>query len=180
MGLLSLPEMTKIVDATAGPVTTNGGVTADYVSIKNCARLYIVVNLTQAVGHATLLTPRRATAVDGSGVVVLGTNIRIWANEDTAASDTLVSQTAALNFTVANDIKKKMVVFEIDVMALGFTSASPGVGLALMTRCRGSVAYDVVNLLVADSSQATNFISANYFLTDLRFQQATPPAAITD
>lgn len=168
MGLLSLPEMTQIVDATAGPVTTNGGVTADYVSIKNRARLYIVVNLTQAVGHATLLTPRRATAVDGTGVVVLATNVRIWANEDTAASDTLVSQTAALNFTVANDIKKKMVVFEIDVMALGFTSASPG------------IVYDVVNLLVADSSQATNFISANYFLTDLRFQQATPPAAITD
>ena len=132
------------------------------------ARLYIVVNLTQAVGHATLLTPRRATAVDGTGVVVLVTNVRIWVNEDTAASDTLVSQTAALNFTVANDIKKKMIIFEIDVSALGFTTATPG------------VPYDVVNLLVADSSQATNFISANYYLTDLRFQQATPPAAITD
>ena len=168
MGLLSLPEQTKIVDATAGPVTSNGAVTADYVSVKNCARLYIVINLTQAVAHATLLTPQRATAVAGTGVVVLATNVRIWANEDTAASDTLVSQTAALNYTVTNDIKKKMVVFEIDVAALGFTSASPG------------VPYDVVNLLVADSSQATNFISANYFLTDLRFQQATPPAAITD
>ena len=158
--LFSLPEQTKLVDATAGPVTTNGGVTADYVSVKNAGRAYIVVNLTQAAGHATVLTPQRATAVAGTGATGLGTAVRIWANEDTAASDTLVAQTAATSYTVTNDIKKKMVVFEIDLQKLGNT-------------------YDVIGLTVSDSSQATNFVCANYVLTDLRYQQATPPAAIT-
>ena len=77
MALFSLPEQTKIVDATAGPVTTNGGVTADYVSVKNAGRLYIVCNLTQAVSHATALTPKRATAVAGTGVAALGTAAKI-------------------------------------------------------------------------------------------------------
>ena len=161
MALFSIPEMTKLVAATAGPVTSNGGVTADYVSIKNAGRLYIVVSLDQAVGHAIVLTPKRATAVDGTGVVNLGTAVRIWANEATGTSDTLVSQTAATSYTVSNDIKAKQVVFEIDLHALGNT-------------------FDVVGLVVADSSQATNFVSALYILTDIRYQQATPPAAITD
>ena len=168
MGLFSLPEQTKIVDATAGPVTSNGGVTADYVSVKNAGRLYIVCNLTQAVGHATVLQPRRATAVDGTGVVDIGVSCRIWANEDTATSDTLVAKTAATSYTVGAGATKMLVIFEIDVQKLGFTSASPGVG------------YDVVGLTFSDSSQATNFVCANYFLTDIRYQQATPPAAITD
>jgi len=161
MALFSLPEQTKIVDATAGPVTTNGGVTADYVSVKNAGRLYIVCNLTQAVGHATALTPKRAQAVAGTGVTGLGTAVRIWSNEDTATSDTLVAQTAATSYTVGTGVKKMQVIFEIDLHALGNT-------------------YDVVGLAVADSSQATNFVCANYFLTDIRYQQATPPAAITD
>ena len=112
MGLLSLPEQMKIVDATAGPVTTNGGVIGDYISIKNAGRLYIVCSLTQAVGHATLLTPQRATAVVGSDVTALANNVRIWANEDTASSDTLVLQTAALNFTVNSSVSKKMIIFD--------------------------------------------------------------------
>ena len=161
MSLFSLPEQTKIVDATAGPVTSNGGVTADYVSVKNAGRLYIVANLTQAVGHATVLAPQRATAVAGTGVVAIATAVRIWANEDTAASDTLVAQTAAVSYTVSADIKKKMVVFEIDLHALGNT-------------------YDVIGLTFSDSSQATNFVCANYYLTDIKYQGATPPAAITD
>lgn len=157
----SLPEQTKIVDALAGCVTSNGGVTADYVSVKNAGRVYVVCNLAQLVGHATVLTPKRATAVDGTAVTGLGTAVRIWANEDTGASDTLVAQTAATSYTVSADVKKKQVVFEIDLQALGNI-------------------YDVVGFTVSDSSQATNFVSANYFLTDLRFQQATPPSAITD
>ena len=35
----------------------------------------------------------------------------IWANEDTATSDTLVAQTAAVTYNVTNDIKKKQVIF---------------------------------------------------------------------
>jgi len=158
----TLTELFKIVDATAGPVTTNGGVTADYVSLKTAHKVYIVIQLTQAVGHATLLTPRQASAVAGTGVKVLTAGVRIWANEDTAASDTLVQQADAVNYTVTNDIKKKLVIFEIDPDAMDIAGG-----------------FDVLGLLVGDSSQATNFIAATYWLAN-RYAGATPPSAIVD
>ena len=158
----TLAELYKIVDATAGPVTTNGGVTGDYVTLKNAHRAWIVVQLTQAVGHATALTPKQASAVAGTGVKNLSVACRIWANEDTVASDTLVEQTAATSYTVTNDIKKKIVIFEIDPEDFDVAGG-----------------FDVLGLAVADSSQATDFVSATYWLAN-RYLQATPPAAITD
>ena len=157
----NLPEATKIVQLT-GPVTTNGGVTSDYVSLKNAIKAWIVVDMNQAVGHATLLTPKQASAVDGTGAKALTNNINIWANEDVAASDTLASQTAAKNYTVTNDIKKKQIVFEIDVAGLDLANS-----------------FDCVNLVSADSSQATNFINATIYI-DTRYKEDVPPAAITD
>lgn len=156
---VSLPEQFKIVDATAGPVTTNGGVTCDYVSLKNVKYAWIVLQFTQAAGHATAITPKRATAVDGTGVANLGTAAEIWQNADTAASDTLVKATSATSLTLANDVKKKLVIFGVDPAALG--------------------AYDVLGCAIADSSQATNFVSATYIL-ETKYAQGTPPAAITD
>lgn len=161
-GNISLSENFKIVAATAGPVTSNGGVTCDYVSLKNVHKAWIVVTMDQAVGHATTITPKQATAVAGTGVKVLSTNVPIWANEDVAASDTLVAQTAAANYSVSADIKVKHVVFEIDAATLDMANS-----------------FDCIGCLVSDSSQATDFVNINYFLQE-RYAQATPPAAITD
>lgn len=157
----TLVEHFKIVDATAGAVTTNGGVTADYVTLKNAHRAWIVVQLTQAVGHATVLSPKQASAVAGTGVKAISA-CRIWANEDTAASDTLVEQTAATTYTVTNDIKKKLVVFEINPEDFDVAGG-----------------FDVLGFATSDSSQATNFVAATYWLAN-RYAQATPPTAITD
>jgi hypothetical protein len=159
----ALPEYFKIVDATAGPVTTNGGVTADYVSLKNVHKAYIVLQFTQAVGHATVVQPQVATAVAPTGATSITFSANWWENEDTAASDTLVAQTAATSMTVTNDIKKKQVIIEIDP-ALAVDQGAT---------------YDVLGFTVSDSSQATNFVSGQYFLVE-RYPQATPPAAITD
>lgn len=156
---MNLPETFKIVDASAGPVTTNGGVTFDYVSLKNCHKAWIVLQFTQAVAHATVVQPKRATAVDGTGVANIAHSAPIWANEDTATSDTFVAQTAGTSYTLTADIKKKQVIVEIDPAAIGD--------------------YDVLGCTVSDSSQATNFVSAQYILWT-RYPQATPPAAITD
>jgi len=150
----------KIVDASAGCVTTNGGVTCDYVSLKNCHKAWIVASFTQAVGHATVVQPQKATAVAPTGAVSITTAQEWWENEDTATSDTLVRQTAATSATVTNDIKKKQVIFEIDPASLGAT-------------------YDVMGCTISDSSQATNFVSVVYFL-EMRYAQAAPPVAITD
>ena len=155
-----LPQEFKIVDASAGCVTTNGGVTCDYVSLKNAHKAWIVCSFTQAVGHATVVQPQMATAVAPTGATSITTAQEWWENEDTATSDTLVKQTAATSATVTNDIKKKQVIFEIDPASFG-----------------GS--YDVLGCTISDSSQATNFVSVLYILQE-RYKQATPPAAITD
>ena len=162
VGNLTLPESFKIVDASGGPVTTNGGVTCDYVSLKNVHKAWIIASFTQAVGHATGIDPKQATAVAGTSAKALTTVAPIWANEDTATSDTLVAQTAAVTYNVTNDIKKKQVIFEID--PAGFDQAN---------------GFDVLGCTVDDSSQATDFVSVIYVLAE-RYQQGTPPAAITD
>ena len=154
-----LPERFKIVDASAGPVTTSGGVTFDYVSLKNVHMAYLSIQLTQAVGHATVIQPQMATAVTPTGATSITYSANWWENEDTAASDTLVKQTAATSATVTDDVKKKQVIFQIDPAQLGAT-------------------YDVLGCTVSDSSQATDFVSAQYFL-EMRYPQATPPTAIS-
>lgn len=158
----TLAENFKIVDATAGPVTTNGGVTADYVSLKNVHRAWIVLQFTQAVGHATGIDPTQSTAVAGTGVKATTALHRIWANEATATSDTLVQQTSAITYNVTNDIKKKIVIIEVDPEDFDVAGG-----------------FDVLGFTIDDSSQATNFVSGIYVLA-MRYTAATPPAAITD
>jgi len=159
--MLCLPENLKIVQL-ASPETTNGGKTSDCISLRDALRCWIVVELTQAVGHATLLTPQQCTGILPAGAKALSQNTPIWANEDCGASDTLVAQTAAKNFTVAATIKDKQVVFQIDPAALDQAGG-----------------FDCVQIVAADSSQATNFWSVTAYLQN-RYPQATPPTAITD
>lgn len=157
----SLVENFKIVAGTT-PVTTNGGVTGDYVSLKNVNKAWIIVSLTQAAAHATVLAPKQATAVDGTGVKVFANTLKINANEDVAASDTLAAQTAAVNYTVTADIKNKLVVFEIDPAKLDTTND-----------------FDCIGITVSDSSEATNFVEITYIL-DMKYKEDVPPAVITD
>lgn len=155
----TLPQEFKIVQGAA-PETTNSGKTADYVSVRNANWLWVIVELKQAVGHATAITLNRATAVAPTGGTTLATNVQCWLNEDCAATDTLVKQTDAKAVTVTNDVKNKQIVFGLDPATLGDT-------------------YDVVTVTAADSSQATNFWAVTYLL-DTKFKQATPPSAIVD
>ncbi len=156
---MNLPESFKIVQALA-PVTTNGGKTGDYVSLKNCHKAHVVVNLTQAVGHATQLSIKEATAVAPTGAQAMTATVPIWENEDCAASDTLVKQTDAANVSVSADIKNKQIVMEIDPAKL-------------------TAGYDCIAAVLSDSSQVSNIASITYLL-ETRYPQATPPPAITD
>ena len=155
----NLPFSHKIVSLSQGPVTTNGAITTDVVSLKNAIKATVIVDLTQAVGHASVITLKQATDV-AAGTNADGPASRIWANEDVAASDTLVAQTAALSYTVTNNIKKKQVVFEVDPASL-------------------TDGYDCIYFTIGDSSQATNFANITA-LIETNYQRATPPAAITD
>lgn len=155
----TLPEDFKLVDATAGPVTTNGGVTGAYVTLKGAIKAFLLLQFTQAVGHASVISIKKATAVAGTGVTT-GPTCRIWANEATATNDTLVAQTAGTSYTLTNDIAKKMVVIEFDPAQLGDS-------------------YDVAGFSIATSAQATNFVNGVWVLQP-RYAQATPPTAVVD
>lgn len=158
---LSLPEQFKIVAATPGPVTTNGGVTLDYVSLKNVHKAWIVLKFRQAVTHATVVQPQKATAVAPTGAVSITAVARWWKNADVSLTDTLVEQAAATSMAATAGTTHQLVVIEIDPDE--FASGE----------------FDVLGATISDSSQATNFVDANYILAT-RYPQANPPAAITD
>lgn len=156
------PEKNKIVQILQ-PKTTNAASNTVWISLKNAARAWIVVNLTQAVGHATVLTVNQATAVAGTGTKVLTNNTRIWANEDVAASDTLARAADAKNYTVAADVKNKQVVFEID----------PATCMDINN------GFDCIGVNVGASAQVTNFASAEA-IVEMKYQAAVPPSVIVD
>jgi hypothetical protein len=139
------------------PTTTNGGATSRRVSCKGAHKAFVVVELLQAVGDATTITLNQATAVTG-GSTAAGPSVPNWLNEDTAAGDTLTQLANANNVVVANNIKSKQIVFEVDPAAL--TNGDP-----------------YIFVTSSNSAQATNFMSATAYLLP-SYQQATPPTAV--
>lgn len=155
---ISIPTRIKIVQAFA-PKTTNAALTSQVITLKGAIRAWLVLHFTQAVGFASTPTIKQATDI-AAATNAAGPSCRVWANEDAAASDTLVAQTAGATYAVAADIKLKVVVFEIDPAA--FTDG-----------------YDCVYCTIATSSQATNFVAGDWLILP-NFQQATIPSAILD
>lgn len=153
----SITANMKVVQLLA-PTTTNGAATSRRVSMKGAHKAFIVVELKQAVGHATVLTLNQATAVTG-GSTATGPTVPNWQNDDTAAADTLTKNADAATVTVAADVKSKQAIFEVDPSRL-------------------STADPYIFVTSSDSSQATNFMSAVAYLLP-RYQQATPPTAVT-
>ena len=152
-----IPQTMKIVEA----ITPQAGaaITGDYVSLKNCPRCFVVVHINQAAVNTVAITIEKATAVAPTGSTAITTAVPIWANEDCAASDTLVRQTDAVSFTTSAAQKHKVIVFQVDADTLG--------------------AYDCITVKTG-ASDATNITSAMYYLSDFAYQQSTPPTAITD
>ncbi len=141
-------------------LTTNGGVTSLACTLKATLKAWLYIYLQNAVGFAQVITPFQATNV-AAGTTVALPAMPIWANEDCAATDTLVSKTAAAAFTTANVAKKKLIVFEIDPAIL-VTGTDTSIGVVL-----------------TDSSQATNFVTIVAHLWQAN-AVATPPSAILD
>jgi hypothetical protein len=154
----SLPTNRKIVQAFA-PKTTNAALTSQVITLKGAVKVWLVLHFTNAVGFASVPTIKQATDI-AAGTNAAGPTCRVWANEDTAATDTLVAQTAGASYTMAADVKNKIVVFEIDPASL-------------------TDGYDCIYCTIATSSQATNFVSGEFVIAP-NFQQATIPTAILD
>jgi hypothetical protein len=140
-----IPEGLFPVSGTR-PVTTNGGSTADYVSLKNVEMCWIVVHLAQTVGHATAITVNRATAVAPTGAVAIGNAVPIWYGNVSTTSSQLARQTDAVSYTLGAGVTGDVyIIFQIDPSELGST-------------------YDCIAAVSADSSQATNFWEVTYWM----------------
>jgi len=161
MSNVFLPEQFKIVSATAGCRTTNGGVTFDNICLKNAHRVWIVAHFRQAVAHATTIQPV-VGATDAACTTSITFSARWWKNVDVSSTDTLVAQTAGTSMACDAAATDHLMVIEIDpsdVVAQNKT-------------------YDWLGGTIATSAQATDFVSAVYYIKE-RYPQATPPVAIT-
>ena len=158
--MINLPEQFKIVDASAGAVTSNGGVTCDYVSLKNVNMAWILASFDQAVGHATVVQPQKATAVAPAGATSITVSVPNWENNATATLDAFTKNADATAVTLSADVAAHQVLVQIDPAQLGAT-------------------YDVMGCTISNSAQATNFVSVVYLL-EMRYAQALPPSVIAD
>jgi hypothetical protein len=158
---MNLVEKMKIVEALQ-PATDAAGRAGDYVSLKNCHMAFVVFHITQGNAATVALSINQATAVAPAGAVPITLPVKIWANQDCAAGDTLVRQTDAVNFTTSAALAHKIVVFQIDPATLNLAGG-----------------FDCI-AAVTGASNVDNITSAVYYLTEDRYKQATPPSAILD
>ena len=161
MGNFSLPVNCKIVSGTAGCVTTNGGITGDNISLRDAIKVWIVALFTQAASHATTIQPV-VGATDAGCTTSITFSAAWWKNADISTSDTLTAQTAGTSMACTAGTTNQLLVIEIDPADVAAQSAT----------------YDWLGFTIASSSQANNYAGIVYYVQD-RYQQATPPAAIT-
>ena len=122
------------------PVSNAGGLTSDYVSLKNAQMAWVDVHLSEVVGHATAFTIERATKVDGTGHVAIANAVPIWYGNVTTSTNALARQTDAVGYTMLVGVTGSVrIIFQIDPANLGCT-------------------YDVISFVSAASGQA-NLIS---------------------
>lgn len=158
----SLTAQAKLVQGLA-PAADAAGRSGAWVSLKGAHKAYVIFHTTQGNAATIALTFQQASDVSGTGAKALTGNMSIWANQDTATSDTLVAQTAAKTFTTSAAVKNKMVVFEI-------------IPQTVLDVNNG---FDCIQIITG-SSNAANITFAGYVLTPLGYQQETPVSAVAD
>ena len=156
-----LPQHFKIVSATAGCRTTNGGVTFDNIQLRDAQKVWIVAHFRQAVSHATTIQPV-VGATDAGCSTSITFSARWWKNADISSTDTLTAQTAGTSMACTAGTTDQLLVIEIDPADVVAQSNT----------------YDWLGGTIATSAQATNFVSAVYYI-ETREPQATPRAAIS-
>jgi len=160
MSNIFLPEHFKIVSATAGCRTTNGGVTFDNIQLRDAMMVWIVAHFRQAVAHATTIQPV-VGATDAACTTSITFSADWWKNADVSSTDTLVAQTAATSMACDAAATDHLLVIQIDPSDVVAQNAT----------------YDWLGGTIATSAQATDFVSAVYYI-QTRMPQATPRSAI--
>lgn len=158
---MTLVEKYKVVQAVE-PKTTNAAITGDYVSLRNVITGTVIVNLTQAVGHATQISLYQAQDVSGTGAKPLISEVPIWANEDVSLGDSLIRQTGGISYTVANTAKNKQVIFHIDPAKLDVNNG-----------------FNCLNVRIGASTQVTNLACAEFILNS-KYGGVIPSSVVVD
>lgn len=131
----------------------------DYVSLKNYQRMVIMIFTGAWAGGTSAITLEQATAVAGTGTKELAFTDY---SDDVSATGTQVKKTATSNtFTIGT--ANKTYIIEIDANMLDIAGG-----------------FDCVTVKGATPGANADLYTVQYFLGGSRFQQATPPAAITD
>lgn len=155
----SLPQQAQIV-GVLNPAADAAGRTGIWFSLKNAAKVFIVVHITQGNAATILLSLLQASAVAGTGSKAI--TGKIYTALDTATTDVLVAQPDATTFTTDAALKNKIVVFEVDPANL-----------------------DVANLfntltLSTGASNVANITEAVAYVIPARYSGSPMPTALTD
>ena len=155
-----LPEHYKNISATMGCRTTNAGVTFDNIQLRDAIMVWIVAHFRQAEAVATTIQPV-VGPTDAACTTAITFSAEWWKNVDVSTTDTLVAQTAGTSMACDAAATDHLLVIQID----------PSDVVAQLST------YDWLGGTIADSQQATNFVSALYYI-QTRMPQATPRSQI--
>ena len=147
---MNLAERTHPVIAIA-PSAGGSALAGDYISMKNVEHVTVAVTITQGNATPPALTLYQATAVAGTSAKVIAKDVSIYYVADAAASDVLVKQTSAVDFTPDAALKNKIVLFEVPVETLDMDNG-----------------FDCLQVR-AGASNAANIISATYWCSGERY-----------
>jgi len=132
------------------------------ISLKNHTVLSILAAVNQGNAAPVTFTVTQALDAQGTGAKPITNPLPIWANQDTAASDTMVRQADGVAFTTSATLAHKQVVFHIDPANLDVNNG-----------------YAYV-ILTTSASNAANITSANAFGEGARYgNEAGGPSLLT-
>lgn len=158
----SLIANAKIVELLAPAADAGGRTGAKYVSLANAHKAYVIAHITQGNAATILLSVLQATSAAGGGSKAISAAAPIWSALDTATTDALVARTAGTTYTTDAGVKNKVVVFELLPEAvLDMVNSFKYIGFS------------------TGASNAANITQAMMYLVPIRYNQATPPTAIT-
>lgn len=171
---ICFPEQTKVVNVYSPADFSGGAMTTEWIGLKGAqkATFFLSLGVLNASADSMAVTLNVANDASGTKSATAAANMDVtlpyYYKGGANPSDTFTKTTVASStFTIASTDDGRILIIEVNAEAMGkFTSTS--------------VTYDAdyVRLAVATPG-ASALISCMCILTGLRYQQASPPTAIT-
>ena len=120
--MIKIPGNLNIVRGLA-PTAGGSDAVGDYITTKYAHRLWVVFETVQGAANTATLSIMKATAVAPTGAVAMTEPAKIYSALNCATSDVLVKRVDAASYVLDAGTADKLVVFEIDLRALGAYTA---------------------------------------------------------